>query len=524
MSIHNSGKRPNGPGRSTLRYTFTKDVEYRPIWTVGVKLAYELVGLRPWVYQLLVIVQFGAILGLVIWLFKPVGTRRALAACVALSCVVGLHTVRILFGFWQANIHSASLLLMLVAMALALDRRTRAVDWLLFPLTLTALLVMESGLLLAPLLVVLWWIRAPGVSMRGVAGLMAAVVCYFVIRFTFGTGALISVYTGSGLGFTAQTPEALRDIFQHAPWLFWIYNVSATFLTVVASEPRAGVYGFVDSLLRGNTQFWQWLHVGSSLLTTIVIALGLTVWRPASERDRQLLAIGLVLVICGSALGFLYTRDRIAVSAGIGYGLLLYIALSSLLERLPALGWRRISVMCIVALVAVAWVIRSAETYVVLRDTAWDYRSDWDEHFEDRGGNLQPQTELLTTMRSVALTFMPDDPRLDPRWTYALFERRFAPAGSDSRESADGAADNAISPFSAPFDIRWKPNVDDGARSRLEAELGLAEAQRVDRDSSGRTWAYRLRRPTRDRVRSIVTNSSVEDTARIDAARLQIVE
>ncbi len=109
--------------------------------------------------------------------------------------------------------------------------------------------------------------------MRGVAGMMVAVVCYFVIRFTFGSmGALTSVYTGSGLGFTAQTPEELRNIFQHAPWLFWIYNVSATFLTVVVSEPRAGVYAFVASFLRGNTPFWQWLHVGSSLLTTIVIA------------------------------------------------------------------------------------------------------------------------------------------------------------------------------------------------------------------------------------------------------------
>lgn len=508
-----------------VRYAFTKDVEYRPLWHLCIKLVYELVGLRPWVYQLLVVMQFGAVLALIVWLFKPVGMRRAVAACIALGCVVGLHSAHILFAYWPSNIHSPGLLLLLVTLALAFEPRTRAFDWIFLPLTLAALLVLESGLLLAPLLVVLWWARAPGLGRRGVAGMMVAVVCYFAIRFTFGSmGTPPSVYTGSGLGFSSRTPEDLRNIFENAPWLFWIYNVSATFLTVVLSEPRAGVYAFVASLLNGDTAFWQWVHVGSSLLTTIVTATALIVWRPSSPRDRLLLVTGAVLVVCGSGLGILYARDRIALSAGIGYGLLLYVALAALLERMPAFGWRRALVLCTVTGVAAGWVIRSAETYAFLRDTAWDYHSDWAERFDDLGGNAQPQTEVLTTMRSVALSYTPADPRLDPRWTYTLFERRFAPAGESARASADAAADNAVRPLSAPFDIRWKPDVDDQARARLEAELGLAEAQRLDRDLSGRTWTYRLRRPTRDRVQSIVINPAIEDTARIDAARLEILE
>ena len=74
-----------------------------------IKLVYELVGLRPWVYQLLVVAQFGPVLGLVIWLFKPAGMRRAVAACIALSCIVGLHSAHILFGYWPSNIHSPGL-------------------------------------------------------------------------------------------------------------------------------------------------------------------------------------------------------------------------------------------------------------------------------------------------------------------------------------------------------------------------------------------------------------------------------
>jgi hypothetical protein len=508
-----------------VSYAFTRDVEYRPLWYLCIKLVYELVGLRPWVYQTLVVAQFGAILALLIWLFRPVGLRRAVAACIALSCIAGLHSSRILFAYWPSNIHSPGLILLLVVAAFAFDSRTRQVDWLFLPLTLAALLVLESGLLVAPLVVALWWVGTPGVSRRGVAATMAAVVCYFAIRFTFGSmGAPPSVYTGSGLGFSAQTPDDLRNFFQHAPWLFWIYNVAATLLTVVASEPRAGVYGFVASLLNGNTQTWQWLHVGSSVLTTLLIATTLIVWRPSSARDRQLLVTGAVLVIFGSGLGILYTRDRIALSAGVGYGLLLYVALAALLERLPSRGWRYSVAMCAVAALAALWVIRSAETYVALRDTAWDFHLDWTERFDDRGGSAQPQTTVLTTMRSIALSYTPDDPRLDPKWTYALFERRFPPNGSDLRESADVAADNAVRPLSAPFDIRWRPDIDDETRMLFETELGLAEAQQLDRDPSGRTWTYRLRRPTRDRVRSIVMSSAVEDTARIDARRLEILE
>ena len=509
-----------------VRDAFGRDVEYRPFFTLGVKLSYQLVGLRLWSYQALVLMQFGAVLALLLWLVRPVGVRRSVAATLALACFVGLHTTRILFGFWPLNHHSAGLVLLLAALALALDPRARTFDWVFFPLTLVALLVLESGLLLAPLVPILWWVKAPGVSLRGVAGTMAGVACYVAIRFSLGaTDTLSSVYTGSGLGFSQLNPEALRNIFEHAPWLFWLYNVIASLLTVVASEPRAGVYQFVASLVRGETPFWQWLHVGSSLLTTVAVVAGSILYRPSTDRDRLLMVAGVVLVIFGSGLGALYTRDRIGLSAGVGYVLLLYVALAAILDRLPASGWRRPLAVCgILGVVAVAWIVRSAETYIQFRDTAWDFHLEWTDRYADLGGTAQPQTELLRSLRSAALRVTPADPRRDPAWTYALFERRFRPGDQASGVSPDVAADNAVRLLSPPFDIRWTPDVDDASRLRLEAELGLADARRVERDATGRTWAYRLRRPTRDRVRTVLMNAAVEDTARIDAARFEIVE
>jgi hypothetical protein len=510
--------------RQYLPYAFGAGTEYRPLLVVTMKVLYEIVGLHLWVYQTLVLLQFAAVLGLVLWLFRPRGTTRGVAAAIALACLTGLHTTRILFAFGPLNAHSAALVFVLAAVALAFAPRTRALDWVFFPLMIVGALLLESTLLIVPLLIVLWWLEAPGVSTRGVAAMAAAAIVYAAVRITFGTVQSELIYAGSGLGFAAADPETLRRTFEHARWLYWSYNVVATFLTVAASEPRAGVYAFVANVLHTATPWWQWWHVGSSVLTTILIVTMLIRHRIAPSRDRLLLACGLVLVVCGSALGFLYTRDRIALSAGVGYCLLLYVALVAMLEHMPAPAWRRTLVYGIVGVIAAGWIVRSAEAYFLLRDVAWDFHLEWTTRYADLGGPAQPQEEVITTMRSIALSRTPADPGFDPAWSYTLFERKYAPHGSVPPTPAEVQADNAVPPLSLPFDIRWAGEVDDASRVKLEADLGLMEGQPVARDERGRTWTYRLRQPTQDRVRTVLRHPLVEDTARIDAARLEIVD
>jgi len=350
---------------------------------------------------------------------------------------------------------------------------------------------------------------------------MGAVV-YFAIRLTFGRLGDVVIHTGSGLGFSEMSSEQLRNVFEHAPWLFWIYNLCASLLTLIASEPRAGVYRFVDALLRGQAAPWQWVHVASSLLTTAVIALALAARRPYSARDRQLIASGLVLFVCGVGLGVLYTRDRIGLFAGVGYGILLYVACAAWLERPPAIRWWRPIAAGAIALVALAWTVRCTEAYFQLRYMAWDHYVEWTERYEDLGGSAQPLTPLLKTLRSAAMDVAPADPRRGPAWSYALFERRFTRSGRPAA-SPDRAADAAVAPLSTRFNIRWKPDVDEAARLRLEGELGLAEGSPVDRDATGRTWEYRLRRPTPERIRALVLSEAVDDTANIDPERFEIL-
>jgi hypothetical protein len=414
-----------GPALSSWRDAFVEAFtargrEYRPFFTLGIKAAYAAVGTWLPFYQALVLLTFGALLTVVVRLCQPVGRARAWAACIALSCVCGLHTSRILFGFWPLNHYAAVMLAMLVAIALALNPRTRPHDWVFGLLMLVATLSLEFGVLVIPVLITLWWFGAPGISGRGVTAMVAAAAVYLAIRFTFGDhSGDLTLWADSGFVFQNLDAETLRARFGATPWVFWIYNVVGTTLTVMFSEPRDGVYSFVESLLARDMAPWQWFQVGSSALTTLVIVAGLVRGRPWNERDRLLIVAGTSLLVFGSALSFVYTRDRLGLAGGVGYALLLYVACAALLEKAP----RRLAVG-VVTIVAALWVVRSAETWFQLRDTAWDYHVEWTDRFVELGG-ARNSTDLMNELRTTALARTPVDVRLDPAWTYFLFERRF---------------------------------------------------------------------------------------------------
>ncbi len=230
-----------------------------------------------------------------------------------------------LFLFLPLNGGTIAILLILLAILIVIEPAGRRVEWVLLPLTFASLMLLEFGILIVPLVAVGWWLRAPGVTWRGLAGAMGGVACYVVVRRLLGA----SVDLGSpesGLGFDDVSPQQIKQIFAHAPWLFWLYNIASSLLTVILSEPRGGKFKFVSALLRGQAGEWQWLHVISSLVTSALVGAVFMVHQRLAPRDRLLAIMGLVLLLAGSALGFLYTRDRIALPAGFGYAILVYVA------------------------------------------------------------------------------------------------------------------------------------------------------------------------------------------------------
>jgi len=428
--------------RATLGYALGGGVEYRPLLIIGMKVAHQLAGLRAWFYKSLVLLQFAAILAALLWIFQPLTRKRAAAACVALACLAGLHTSRVLFMFVPLNAHSLGVLLLLAGLILALAPASRINEWLFLPLTLVALLLLESGGLIVAVTLVLWRMRAPGATGRAVTATLAAAAVYLAVRFGLGAQVAASTYTETGLGFADVSAARLVEIFGHAPWLLWIYNVAASVLTIAASEPRAGKYVFIEAILHGNVPLWMVIHVLSSVMTTAVVVYALATSRIVFARDRQIAAAGLTIVILGSALGFLYTRDRIALSAGVGYAMLVYVAIAAVLEGRPlpdlsvkgrpegrplpihGVVLRLVAPVC-VSLIAIGWLLRTGEAYLQLRDAAWENYQEWTARYEELGGLTRPQTDVLEMLRRDALARLPDDPRNDPAWTYHLFEREF---------------------------------------------------------------------------------------------------
>ena len=141
---NNFSKAASMSWRQTLGYALGGGVEYRPLLIVGVKVVHQLAGLRAWFYKALVLLQFAAILAALLWIFQPLTRKRAAAACVALSCLAGLHTSRVLLMFVPLNAHSFGVLLLLAGLILALSPASRITEWLFLPLTLAALLLLES--------------------------------------------------------------------------------------------------------------------------------------------------------------------------------------------------------------------------------------------------------------------------------------------------------------------------------------------------------------------------------------------
>ncbi len=406
-----------------LSDALTKSIEYRPMLDIGTRAAYRLFGLNLETYQAIVGLEFVLILAALVLIFQPVGWQRGAAAVFALSVAVGLHTSRILFLFVPLNAYATSMLLVFAAILLVMTPGRRAVEWLLVPLTLLALLWLELGVLILPLVCVAWLMKAPRATWRGVIASFAGLAIYLVARLGFspGTGGMYSPDTGFGCSILSDAESAVR--FAGAPWLLWIPNVGVSLLTVFASELRAGMFRFVAVLLQGHAPLWMWLHVLSSIATTVLVGVYLAGIRSRPPRDRLIAALGGVLVIGGSALGFLYTRDRIGLPAGLGYAMLTYVAISALLDGQRS---RRqlLLIAPVVAALGLCWTVRTGEQYVALRDTAWDYHIEWDRESARIAAAGSP---MIARVRASALKHRPADAQRDPLWTYSLFERRFKP-------------------------------------------------------------------------------------------------
>jgi hypothetical protein len=356
------------------------------------------------------------------------------AGMFALTVFTGLHTFRgTVREAFPINHFLEIVVLCLVALNLARLRGGWWVDLAAAVTFVVASLTLESGLLVWVVLCAAWACGLRGVSRRGLVLVTVLLVAYFGARFALlhaGTPGLSE--RSSGFWLEVLEPDELQRRFGDGPLPFYAYNVGASIMSVLFSEPQDGVFVAVRSWLSGDVPPRVYVAVVSSILTTLLIGWatvaclrGLATSRNR-PRDALLLLFPIVLV-ANAALSYAYTKDEIITVAGAFYALAAFAAVRYLVDRVVSAGSGEatapgtLAVVALMLVVAALWAVRSAGVHHMLRVEAFKVRNDWASLPPDRyAGGTSPSDQraaaLVRQMRRSAFEARVTNPYLLPRW------------------------------------------------------------------------------------------------------------
>ena len=361
---------------------------YRPLFHITLSTLWRDAGSVEGALQaikLLHLVPVSLVVLLFIWHVRPRDAIDAGAATLALAVLVGAPAFRdnleIPLSYTTVGIPIA------LVTWIVLERQHR---WW-HEVAIVALLVVavgfkEQGLVLVPVVIAAWIGGAPGVRRGTVIVVTLLAVAYVAFRLANrGSGPLFE--QDVGVGFVRLSPAQTEARFGSFPLLIFAYNGLATIANVLVSEPTAGVFSVVSSVVRGRPDPVGVLNVVSSVATTALIVWWASsrLWGPAvdgsgerrpSER-RLAIALVVALAACG-ALSFDYSRDRLGGMAIVFYALAAFHAIRALAIRLAAARLARFRVGVVgLLLLAGAWQIRALGTLEGARETAFKNRREW---------------------------------------------------------------------------------------------------------------------------------------------------
>ena len=229
----------------------------------------------------------------------------------------------------------------------------------------------------------------------------------------------------SGFGFGVLDPDDLVARFGADPAWFYIYNVVTSAVSVLLSEPTAGVFRVTAALLQGAVDPAMILNLIATASVTAVI--GVFVWRRREamlsrqfDRDDQLVALFGMVLIANAVISYPYTKDVIMSPAGAFFAVAAFVALRNLLPALPDRVEPRVAVMAIGAalLVSSTWAVRVIGTHLNLRTGAYVERNEWvyaESSLADEGVELtDSDRRLMQQLRDEAILVHPPPPPLDP--------------------------------------------------------------------------------------------------------------
>ncbi len=412
--------------------------EFRPLYFIVLKLIHDSVGGPSLVVfrtlQMSLVILY---LALFRTLINPRSASRWFGFTVGFCCLVGLHTANLtLMGPVALHWSLVANVMVLGTLVLLRRRASIGVDYAAAVMSWTAVFLIEYGVAVG----LMWTVAGIGgwgaARRRTAVFAVGALAFYAILRFLTNTQAVPGPFrTETGFLFEENlTVAAQQALFTGREWMFHGYNVLATLLTVLFSEPRKGVYYALDAVVNGaEVKVWQLIHWITSLLSTIMIGAWIRKWPLRDTEERQVLILGLIVILTNSLFGYLYTRDRIPTLAGTYYALLLGLAATALWRRRSELaaGKGRMALTVVLVTVAMGWGIRAANTIVLARDGAWAVKDEWTDRYERLDPATVPGTPpddwrtdaLREELRRRAVSRSLRDPREDRQWSWELFER-----------------------------------------------------------------------------------------------------
>jgi len=237
----------------------------------------------------------------------------------------------------------------------------------------------------------------------------------------------------SGFGFRVRGADELVQMFGRNRVPFYAYNVVASVLSVLFSEPRAGVFAFTRDLLTSKLQSGSVVAVATSLLST-----GVMIWFIARRWRRwlrwelryedQIFLLSGAVILANAVISFPYVKDVIMNIASVFYGLALCMALRALMEviAVPRIGIERaVLASALLALVSVGWTIRAASFYADMRLRAYKAQVDWvfvDQWLRDQrvALNTPRQRELVEQLSTQMIAMRVPKIYLEPVWVKDL--------------------------------------------------------------------------------------------------------
>lgn len=301
-----------------------------------------------------------------------------------------------------------------------------------------AALTIETGLLVWVCLVAAYAAGGRGVSWKGVAAATILLGGYFILRFgVLDAGSRSLASMSSGYGFSVRSTDTIVELFGDAPWKFYLYNIVSAGLTVLFSEPRAGVFQFASFVaVDGVIPPWSLVNVIASSIGTALIGAHVCrrvkAWRHRRfEHDDGILLVFLAVLAANATISFPYLKDVVMSPAGMFYAAALFVATRDLLRRLaePPQHVAAVLVAIPLVLLSAGWTLRAARLVETIRETAIVNRNDWAvaEQREDSAHadwrSRHPDAEaLLQRLRAEVILMPVPQPYTIPRWTQRWFE------------------------------------------------------------------------------------------------------